>query len=190
MEDAGSPNGRAGMEYLGDDPAPYQRLYEVKPDDEQKAWAYLINTPESFRDCPAPHRGDRASYLFLGIALGLIMAVSGAGPLGLALTGTIVLVFTQILEGGLLVKRELRQEIVYDQIDLIHTSRRAELLNDLQERTGLDLHRVEVEDIDLIKIRRSWWSILTGPRWRAAGRGGSRPPREVVGNGSLAATRE
>jgi hypothetical protein len=38
----GSPRARAGLEYLGDAPAAYKRLYEIKTDDDPKAWADLI----------------------------------------------------------------------------------------------------------------------------------------------------
>jgi hypothetical protein len=42
----GSPGGRGGMEYLGDDPAAYKRTYEIKTKDDPKSWAQLI---EMFR---------------------------------------------------------------------------------------------------------------------------------------------
>jgi hypothetical protein len=38
----GSPRGQAGMEYLGDLPATYRRMYEIKTKDSPKAWADLI----------------------------------------------------------------------------------------------------------------------------------------------------
>jgi hypothetical protein len=91
------------------------------------------------------------TYLFLGIALGLMLAVSGAGAAGLALIGGIVLVSTFALESGVLAKRELRQEVVYDRVELVDGRRRAELLEDLRQRTGLNVHRVQVEAMDLLK---------------------------------------
>jgi spore coat protein CotH len=39
----GSPRGRAGMEYLGEDAASYRRLYEIKTKDDPKSWAALIS---------------------------------------------------------------------------------------------------------------------------------------------------
>ena len=38
----GSPRGRAGLEYLGDDVAAYRRVFEIKTDDEPKPWADLV----------------------------------------------------------------------------------------------------------------------------------------------------
>jgi hypothetical protein len=38
----GSPGAKAGLEYLGDDPAAYKKLYEIKTKDDAKSWAGLI----------------------------------------------------------------------------------------------------------------------------------------------------
>jgi hypothetical protein len=91
------------------------------------------------------------TYLFLGIALGLIMAISDAGWFQLVLIGAIVLGFTQILEGGWLTRRELRQEVLYDRIDLVNANARHEMIRDLRMRTGLNIHRIEIEEIDLLR---------------------------------------
>jgi hypothetical protein len=91
------------------------------------------------------------TYLFLGIALGLIMAVGQSGWVQLALVGVVVLVFTQILESGWLIERELQQQILYDRIELVNAGAREALLEDLRSRTGLKIHRVEVQEIDLLR---------------------------------------
>ncbi len=39
----GSPGGRGGLAYLGEDPAAYKRLYEIKTKDDPKAWTAMIN---------------------------------------------------------------------------------------------------------------------------------------------------
>jgi len=38
----GNPMARAGLKYLGDDPAPYKRPYEIKSKDDPAAWAALV----------------------------------------------------------------------------------------------------------------------------------------------------
>ena len=91
------------------------------------------------------------TYLFLGIALGLAMAVSTAGLPGLALVGAVIVAGTALLETGVIARREVKQELIYDRIDLIDARRRAELLDDLRARTGLNVLRVEIEEIDLLK---------------------------------------
>jgi spore coat protein CotH len=39
----GSPGGRGGFNYLGDDPAPYKRIYDLKSKDDAKPWADFIH---------------------------------------------------------------------------------------------------------------------------------------------------
>ena len=39
----GRPNGRAGLEYLGNDIEKYKQLYEIKSKDDTNSWAALIN---------------------------------------------------------------------------------------------------------------------------------------------------
>lgn len=48
----GNPRGRAGLEYLGDNVAQYRRLYELKSDEDPKAWADLINLCEVLAATP------------------------------------------------------------------------------------------------------------------------------------------
>jgi hypothetical protein len=91
------------------------------------------------------------TYLFLVIALGLIMAI-GQGGLGqLALIGATVVACTYLLEGNLVARREHAQQVLYDNIALINARSRDALIGDLRSRTGLDVHRVEVQEIDLLR---------------------------------------
>ncbi len=48
----GSPGGRGGMEYLGDDVCGYKRIYEIKTKDDPKAWADLIRLFKVLNDTP------------------------------------------------------------------------------------------------------------------------------------------
>jgi hypothetical protein len=65
----GAPGGRGGLNYLGDDPAPYKRLYELKSKDDPKAWADLIHLCRVLSETP-PER--------LAAALDPILNVDGA----------------------------------------------------------------------------------------------------------------
>jgi hypothetical protein len=49
----GSPMGRAGLAYIGDDPAAYKKLYEIKSKDSPKSWAALINLCKVLNETPA-----------------------------------------------------------------------------------------------------------------------------------------
>jgi hypothetical protein len=48
----GSPGGRGGMEYWGDDPAAYKRTYDIKTKDDPKAWADLIRMFKVLNETP------------------------------------------------------------------------------------------------------------------------------------------
>ena len=91
------------------------------------------------------------TYVFIVIALGLLTAVSGGGWLQLALICGVVCGGLSLLESGRILEREHVQQVHYDRIDLIAPGKREELLTDLRQRTGLDITRVEVGHIDLLK---------------------------------------
>ena len=49
----GSPRGRAGLEYLGEDVAAYKDLYEIKTKDDPASWAALIRLCQVLNTTPA-----------------------------------------------------------------------------------------------------------------------------------------
>jgi hypothetical protein len=91
------------------------------------------------------------TYLFLVIATGLITAISNGSWYELSIMCAILLLSIGLLEANFFIKKEITKEVVFDKIDLIHASKYQELLKDLQNRLGLPVHRVEINDVDLIK---------------------------------------
>lgn len=91
------------------------------------------------------------TYIFIVIALGLVMAISKGGWDELSLIGAIIVVLMALLESNWLIRREHMQEVHYDRIELIQPDRRAELMADLRTRTGLNIVRIEIGNIDLLK---------------------------------------
>jgi hypothetical protein len=49
----GSPRGRAGLEYLGEDVAAYKQIYEIKTKDDPEAWAALMRLCRVLNTTPA-----------------------------------------------------------------------------------------------------------------------------------------
>lgn len=49
----GSPRGRAGLEYLGEDVAAYKQIYEIKTKDDPEAWAALMRLCRLLNTTPA-----------------------------------------------------------------------------------------------------------------------------------------
>lgn len=48
----GSPMGQGGLSYIGEDPAPYKRIYDIKSKDDPKDWAALIHLTKVFTETP------------------------------------------------------------------------------------------------------------------------------------------
>jgi hypothetical protein len=48
----GSPRGRGGLNYLGEDVREYQRIYDIKTRDDQKSWADLIKLCKVLNETP------------------------------------------------------------------------------------------------------------------------------------------
>jgi hypothetical protein len=65
----GSPNGRGSLAYLGDDPAAYKKIYDLKSKEDPKAWQGLIRLCKTLNETPAEQ---------LPAALGAILDVEGA----------------------------------------------------------------------------------------------------------------
>lgn len=48
----GSPQGRGGLEYLGDDPEPYRAIYSIKNNDKSESWDRLIELCRVLNETP------------------------------------------------------------------------------------------------------------------------------------------
>ena len=98
------------------------------------------------------------SYLFLVIAIGLITAITkikdtpdGYEYLFLSIINLIVVISAYLFESNLLYKKENIQVIIYEKIELIKKEQNTELIDDLKIRTGLNIHRISIGQIDFLK---------------------------------------
>jgi membrane protein implicated in regulation of membrane protease activity len=90
------------------------------------------------------------TYLFLSIALGLLGATTG--DMGKqAMMAAVILAMVFVLDSGWVIKKEKSMEVLYDNIALAHVGQRAALVEDLKQRTGLNVIRCEVSDLDYLK---------------------------------------
>jgi spore coat protein CotH len=62
----GSPGGRGGLEYVGDDPAAYKRSFEIKSKDDPKSWEALIRLCKTLNTTP-PEQLEKALAPILDI---------------------------------------------------------------------------------------------------------------------------
>lgn len=91
------------------------------------------------------------TYLFFSIALGLITAISKGSWDDLLIMSAILIALTALLETGFLIRKEQTKMLIYDNIELITPDKREMLLSDLETRTGLKVHRVEIQEYDFLK---------------------------------------
>jgi hypothetical protein len=98
------------------------------------------------------------TYLFLSIAIGLVSAVTkikgapdGYEYLFLIGVNALVLIITYVLESKVFSKKEAIKTIVYENIDLIQSGKQEELIEDIRKRTGINVHRVSVQQINFLK---------------------------------------
>ena len=90
------------------------------------------------------------TYLFIIIALAVVNALASTMPIiELIITNLIVVVAIVICEWRL--KTDAVKLIQYDKIELITPDKRDELVADLEKRTGLDITKVEVGAIDMLR---------------------------------------
>lgn len=103
-----------------------------------------------YRTDPIPIR--EMTYLFLISALPLMNGASIDNALWpqLVIANLAVLVILWVLEKEWGFTYEASKQIVYEKIELIHPDCRAELLADLETRTGLRIKRIVVGKIDFL----------------------------------------
>ena len=94
------------------------------------------------------------TYLFVMVALPILNSVFfNSGQYGrLLLIDLMVIAIIWILENGWGFGRELLQkEVRYEKIDLVNAGNRKEMIDDLRERTGLNVVGVDIERIDFLR---------------------------------------
>jgi hypothetical protein len=98
------------------------------------------------------------SYLFLVIAIGLIAAVTKIKDtsdfyeyLFLGLINLLIILVAFFFESSLLFKKEAAKIVIYENILLVKAGKENELLADLRERTGLNIHRFSINKYDFLK---------------------------------------
>ncbi len=98
------------------------------------------------------------TYLFLTIAIGLVSAVTKIKDtddsleyLFLGGINAVILTITFLLESNIFMRKETTRIILYENIELIKSGKSLELLADLKERSGMNIHRYSIQKIDFLK---------------------------------------
>ncbi len=90
------------------------------------------------------------TYLFIFIALGLISGIQLEYDV-LAIIIGIVLFITLFLDSNFILKREFSQNVQFEKIEMIKPELRAELIEELRQRTGLNIRRIAIHSLDFLK---------------------------------------
>ncbi len=90
------------------------------------------------------------TYLFVVLCLSVVNALASTMPLvELLITNLIIIIVVWFFEH--LLKVVPCKLIQYDRLDLVKPDRREDLIEDIRERTGLDVITVEVGGIDMLR---------------------------------------
>ncbi len=94
------------------------------------------------------------TYLFLVITISVINALSrGEISFGeIAFTNLAFMTTTWIMERVWMKRHLARRTIIYDRMDLIHPSKQQELIDDIYTRTGMEVAKFSIGQIDLSKM--------------------------------------
>ncbi|HPY82103.1 MAG TPA: DUF4956 domain-containing protein [Bacteroidales bacterium] len=92
------------------------------------------------------------TYLFIVIGVSVINALANKkiSYAELLFTNLAIVAVTYLLEKVLLLRHESHKLIRYDNIGLIKPEKAQELKDDLEERTGLVINRIEIGDVDFL----------------------------------------
>jgi apolipoprotein N-acyltransferase len=91
------------------------------------------------------------TFLFVVIAMSTLNAVAGFGYLGLILVNVLMLLIVAAAQNISLFKTEHQTTVQYEKIELIRPQRQAELIQDLEQRLGLSIDRVEIGEVDFLR---------------------------------------
>jgi len=104
-----------------------------------------------YRTNPIPIK--EMTYLFVVIGIAVINAISNdrLNSAEVLLANMTIVVVTYVLERVWLARQEVSKMITFEKIELIKPDKSEALLSDLKERTGLNIHRYEIGDIDFLR---------------------------------------
>ena len=104
-----------------------------------------------YRTDPIPIK--EMTYLFLVIGISVVNALANKkiSYAELVFANFLIVFVTYGMEKIWLLRHESRKNIIYEKIELIKPERREELIEDLKERTGIDIIRVEIRRIDFLR---------------------------------------
>lgn len=104
-----------------------------------------------YRTDPIPIK--EMTYLFIVIGLSVMNALVNkkVSLAEILLANATIVVATYGLEKIWLLRHESRKTVIYERIDFIVPEKRNELIKDLESRTGVNINRIEIGQIDFLR---------------------------------------
>ncbi len=105
-----------------------------------------------YRTEPVPIR--EMTYLFISISIPFVNSLfttTSITMVELILINGLLVVAIYVLDRGWGVRYEAERLVLYEKIDLLKPEKNAALLADLRQRTGLEITRYEIKQIDFLR---------------------------------------
>jgi hypothetical protein len=104
-----------------------------------------------YRTNPIPIK--EMTYLFIVIGISVINGLSNVqiSYLELVFTNVITIIVVYFLEKIWLTRKEVKKTIDYENVELVQPGRRKELIEDLKERTKLDIIKIDIGRINYLR---------------------------------------
>ncbi len=93
------------------------------------------------------------TYLFIIMALGLINSVMLGTILEISMVNALLLLAVYIVDGNILMRNQKTKMVEYEGLENIKPEKHNLLIDDLKQRTGLNIQRISVERIDFSRNR-------------------------------------
>jgi hypothetical protein len=93
------------------------------------------------------------TYLFIIMAVALINSVMKGSYMEIGAVNALVIVVVYAVDGNLLMRNQKTKTVDYAGLDYIHPDKHPILIQDLRNRTGLNIQRISIEHIDFGKER-------------------------------------
>ncbi|WP_372641867.1 DUF4956 domain-containing protein [Ancylomarina sp.] len=94
------------------------------------------------------------TYLFLVITLSVINALASreVSISAILFTNSCLMATTWVMETVWMKRHLARRSLIFDRMDLIHPSKKQELIDNVMERTGIEVVKFKIGQIDLSKM--------------------------------------
>ena len=93
------------------------------------------------------------TYLFIIMTFGLINSIMSGSYWEIMGLNALIIGAVFIVDGNMLMRNQKTKTLEYDGLENIQPEKHAILIKDLSQRTGLNIQRISIEHIDLVKSK-------------------------------------